>query len=91
VSGAREVRKFLDWVRAKTVKLAAQMKGEFLMLVPERADRFRATISALRSLGEGEGVSFHTFSLLEYRCVLLLLKNMDSLCPKPRSGRSWKH
>jgi hypothetical protein len=33
------------------------------MLVPESADDFRATIDVLRSLGEGEGVSFHTFSL----------------------------
>jgi hypothetical protein len=30
------------------------MKGECLMLVPETADGFRATISALRSLRESE-------------------------------------
>jgi hypothetical protein len=61
VSGVRDVRKFLVWVRAKYVKLAAHMKGEYLMLVPETADGIRATISALRSLGESEGVSFNTF------------------------------
>jgi hypothetical protein len=67
----KEIRKFLDWVRAKSGKLAAQMRGEYLMLVPETADGFRATISALRSLGERERVNFHTFSLPEYRCVHL--------------------
>jgi hypothetical protein len=46
------------------------------MLVPETADGFRATIGVLRSLGEGEAVSFHTFSLPEDRCVSLLLKNL---------------
>jgi hypothetical protein len=39
------------------------MKGEFLMLVPETADGFRATI------GKSKGVIFHTFSLPEDRCV----------------------
>jgi hypothetical protein len=32
------------------------MKGEILMLMPETADDFRATIGALRSLDESEGV-----------------------------------
>jgi hypothetical protein len=48
------------------------MKGEYLMLVPETADGFQATIDALRSLGERDSVSFHTLSLLEDRCLLLL-------------------
>jgi hypothetical protein len=51
VSGVREMRHFLDWVRAKSGKIAAQMKGEYVMLVPERDDGLGATISALRSLG----------------------------------------
>jgi hypothetical protein len=55
--------------------LVAQMKGEFLMLMPETADGFRATIGALRSL-ESEGVSFHTFLLPEDGCVRLLFKNV---------------
>jgi hypothetical protein len=65
-----------------TSKLVAQMKGEYLMLVPETSDGFRATIGALRSLSEGEGVSFHTFSLPEYRCVCLLLKNLGKRKPE---------
>jgi hypothetical protein len=58
VSGVKETRKFIEWFRVKSGKLAAQKQGEYLILVPERADGFRVTISALRSLGEGEGVSF---------------------------------
>jgi hypothetical protein len=52
------------------------------MLVPETADAFRSTISALRSLGEGQGVSFHTFSLPEDRCLRLLLKNLGKFMPE---------
>jgi hypothetical protein len=58
------------------------MKGEYLMLVPENADGFRATIGALWSLGEGDGVSFHTFSLPEDRCVRLLLKILGKRMPE---------
>jgi hypothetical protein len=50
VSGVRDIRKFQHWVRAKSGKLAAQIKGEYVMLVPETNDGFRANISALRSL-----------------------------------------
>jgi hypothetical protein len=60
----------------------AEMKGQYLMLVPETADGIRATISALWSLGEGDGVSFHTFSLPEDRCVRLLLKNFGKRIPE---------
>jgi hypothetical protein len=71
-------RKFLEWIREKTAsKLLAQLRGETLMLVPETADGFRATLLALRSLGEGKGVSFHTFSLTEEQCIRLLLKNLS--------------
>jgi hypothetical protein len=73
VSGVKNPRSFLEWIRKKSAsKLVAQMKGEYLMLAPETADGFRATIDALRSLGEGVGVSFHTFSLPQDRCVRLL-------------------
>jgi hypothetical protein len=58
------------------------MKGEHLMLVPELPDGFRATISALRSIGEGERVRFHTFSLPEDRRVRLLLKNLGKRMPE---------
>jgi hypothetical protein len=58
------------------------MKGLYINLLPETADGIRATFSALRSLGEGEGVSFRTFSLPEDRCVHLLLKNLGKRMPK---------
>ena len=58
------------------------MKGESLMLVPERGDGFRAAVSALRSLVVRKGVSFHTFSLPEDRCARLLIKNMGHLMPE---------
>jgi hypothetical protein len=77
VSELKNLRRFLEWIRAKSgSKFVAQMKGEILMLVPETADGFRATVIALRSLDESEVVSFHTFSLPEDRCVGLLLKNI---------------
>jgi hypothetical protein len=56
----------------------AQMKEEILMLVPETPDGFRATTGVLRSLGDGKGLSFHTVSLPEDRCVRLLLKNWQA-------------
>jgi hypothetical protein len=83
VSGVKNPRSFLEWARTKSAtKFVAQMKGEYFMLVPETADGFWATIGALRSLGEGEGVSFHTFSVPEDRCVRLLLKNLDKRMPE---------
>jgi hypothetical protein len=73
----RNTRKFVERFRAKTArKLLAQMDVEILMLVPEAADGFRATTGALRSLGEGKGVSFHKFFLPEKCCIRLLLKNL---------------
>jgi hypothetical protein len=83
VSGVKSTRKFLDWIRPMSEsRLVAQMKGEILMLVPETDDGFRATIGALRSLDAAEGVSFHTFSLPEDRCVRLLLKNVGKRMPE---------
>jgi hypothetical protein len=52
------------------------------MLVPKTANGFRATVSALRSLDGSKGVSFHTFSLPEDRCVRLLLKNLGKHMPE---------
>jgi hypothetical protein len=51
--------------------IVAQLIGEILMLVPETADGYRATIGSLQSLDESEGVSFQTFWLPEYRHVRL--------------------
>jgi hypothetical protein len=52
------------------------------MVVPSTGNGFRATVSALRSLDGGEGVSFHTFTLLEDRCVRLLVKNLGRGMPE---------
>jgi hypothetical protein len=54
------------------------------MLVSETADCFRATITALRSHGEGKVVSFHTFSIPEGRCIRLLLKKVGMQMPEPK-------
>ena len=58
------------------------MKGEKLMIVPGTADGFRATVSALRFLDGSKGVTFHTFSLPEDRCVRLLVKNLGRQMPE---------
>jgi hypothetical protein len=52
------------------------------MVVPATADGFRALVSALRSLDGRDGVSFHTFTLTEDRCVRLLVKNLGRGMPE---------
>jgi hypothetical protein len=53
----------MDWICAKSgSKLMAQMKEEILILVLKTADGFRASIGALRSLGESEGEFSHFFA-----------------------------
>jgi hypothetical protein len=60
------MRRYLDWIFTKAAsKLVAQIKVEIILLVPEIADGFRATIAPVLSLNQNEGVSFHTFLLLE--------------------------
>ena len=72
ISGVRDARTFLAWLRVSCPGgLTAQLKAEKLMVVPSNANGFRAALSALRSLDGGEGVSFHTFTLPEDRCVRL--------------------
>jgi hypothetical protein len=83
VSGFTDTRGFFTRLRELCSSgLSAQMKGERLMLVPNTADGFRATISALRSLDGSKGVSLHTFSLPEDRCGRLLLKNLGKHMPE---------
>jgi hypothetical protein len=78
--GVTDTRGFLTWLRSSCpCSLTAQLKAEKLMVIPSTADGFRATVSALRSL---EGVSFHTFSLPEDRCVRLLVKNLGKRMPE---------
>jgi hypothetical protein len=62
--------------------LTAQLKSEELMVVPSTADGFRDAVSALRSLDGREGVSFHTFTLPEDRCLRLLVKNLGRGMPE---------
>jgi hypothetical protein len=83
VSGVTDTRGFLAWLRESCPRgLPVQMMGEKRMLVPKTADDFRATVSALRSLDGSKGVSFHTLSLPEARCVRLLLKNLGKQMPE---------
>jgi hypothetical protein len=60
-----------------------QIKWERLV-VPETVDGFRASISALRSLGLSKGVSFHTFSLPDNWRVRLIVKNLGSRMPESK-------
>jgi len=82
ISGARDTRAFLTWLRGSYPGgLTSQLKAEKLMVVLSTANGFRAAVSALRSI-DREGVSFHTFRLPEYRCVRLLLKNLGRGMPE---------
>jgi hypothetical protein len=91
VTGVSDVRGFLAWLRAKSKGgLSGQIRGEKLMLVPQTADGFRATVAVLRSLDGSKGVSFHTISLPEDRCVRLLVKNLGRLMPEDVVRRSWR-
>jgi len=60
----------------------AQLMSENLMVVPSTADGFRAVVSALRSIDGKDGVSFHTFTLLEDRYPRLLVKNLGRGMPE---------
>ena len=53
-----------------------------MILVKRTAEGFRATTRALRYLDGSNGVSFHTLSLLEDRCVRLLVKNLGRHMPE---------
>jgi hypothetical protein len=83
ITSVADTRTFLAWLRVSCpCVLTAQLKAEKLMVVPSTSDGFRATVSALRSLDEREGVSFHTFSLPEDRCVRLVVKNLGKRMPE---------
>jgi hypothetical protein len=83
ITGVSDTRGFLAWLRSRCPKgILAQMKGERHMVVPGTADDFRAAITALRSLDVSKGVSFHTFSLPEDRCLRLLIKNLGRGMPE---------
>ena len=83
VTGVSNTRSFLRWLQGKTGgNGTAQIRGESLVLVPDTADCFRATITALRSIEKGKDVSFHTYSLPEDRTVRLLVKNLGRKMPE---------
>ena len=83
IPGVRYTRKFLAWLREPCLGgLTAQLNAEKLMVVPSTAKGFRTVVSALQSLDGGEGVSFHTFTLPEDRCVRLLVKNVGRGMPE---------
>ena len=52
------------------------------MVVPSTADGLQAAVSALQSFDGKEGVSFHTFTPPEDRCVRLLVKNLGRGMPE---------
>jgi hypothetical protein len=90
VWGITDTRGFLTRLRGSYPSgLSAQMKEEW-MIVPKTADNFRATVSALRSLGGSKGESIQTFSPPEDRCVRLLVKNLGRQCLRASFRRRWK-
>ena len=58
------------------------MQGDKLVLVPNTADCFRATVKVLRSTDPSEGVGFHTYSSPEDRCTRLLVKGLGKNMPE---------
>ena len=80
ISGVNGTRAFLAWLQGSCPsQLSAQLKAERLVVVPATADGFRGAVSALRSLDGESGVTFHTYSLPEDRCVRLLIKNLGRM------------
>lgn len=66
VFGEKNTLRFLESICLKSAgKILAQLKGEYLMLMPETPNGFRANVGALPLLSENEDVRFHTFSLPE--------------------------
>lgn len=52
------------------------------MLVLRNTVGSRAAVRAMRSLDGSKGVSYHTFSLPDDRCLLLLIKNVGRQMPE---------
>ena len=82
ISGVRDTRAFLAWLRASCPGgLKAQIKAEKLMVVPSTANGSEPR-SAHCSPSMGERVSFHNFTLPEDCCVRLLMKNLGKGMPE---------
>ena len=83
VSGVKNTRTFLKWLKEQTGgDGSARVQGDKLVLVPNTADCFRATVRVLRSIEASKGVSFHTYSLPEDRCTRLLIKGLGKTMPE---------
>ena len=77
------MRLFLKRLKAETGgDGSTRMQGDNLVLVPNTADCFRATVRVLRSMDASKGVTFHTYSLLEDRCTRLLIKGLGKKMPE---------
>jgi hypothetical protein len=72
---------FCHGYRPRVSGLSVQIKEEKLMLAPRTAERFRATVSVLRSLDGSKGVSFHT-SVLQDHFMRPLVKNLGRHMPE---------
>ena len=73
---------FLRWLKQQTGgDGSARMQGDKLVLVPNIADCFSATVRVLRSIDPSNEVAFHNYSLPEDRCPRFLIKDL---------GKNWK-
>jgi len=82
ISGARDTRAFLAWLRGSCpVGLTVQLKAEKRMVVPSTANVLEPRLARCVPL-MGEGVSFHTVTLPEDRCARLLVRNLGRGIPE---------
>ena len=83
MKGVSNARSFLRWLKEKTGgDGSARIQGEKLVLVPNTADCFRATVKELRYMEPSGGMAFHTYSLPEDRCTRLLVKGLGKNMPE---------
>ena len=86
ISGVRDTRAFLAWLRASSPGgLTAQHKADKLMVVPSNTNSFRAAVSALRSL-DGGGCEFPQ---LHVPGGPLCATSGEETGPRASFGRSW--
>jgi len=88
ILGVTNMRGSLVWFLVSCPSgLSAQIKGQ--MIMPETADGFIASVSALCSLNRSGGKRFDTFSLSEDRYVHMQVKNLCRSVPRGKSWKSW--
>jgi hypothetical protein len=82
ISGVRDNRSFLSWLRASCPGgLTTELKAENLMNVPSNADGFTSTVSTHRSL-DGGGCEFVHLHAPGDGCARLLGKNVVRVMPE---------